>query len=158
MTQVQMKIQGPSRPGDPLAGRFDDPDYSGAPPVAEWVDAEVIEELANGSLRLRVGAHPKAAKIVTAVEGEGVGEFRALGGVDHGRLRTIRQALAALLQDSDASVRTAAESVASLFGRGGRKGVVTQLLNVATNTKREGGMRVMALTLLGVILAQEIDR
>ena len=157
---VQLRIHGPAQRGDPIGERWLDAELARSNPGPEWVDVdEVVSERSDGTLDLRIGDPAKSGRFLYGVvEGVDVGQFRRLGAVGHGELRALKQALAPLLQDADPAIRTATEAIATLFGRGGRKNVVQALTSTATNTKRPVALRVQALTLLGVLLAQEIDR
>lgn len=155
---VTVTIPGPPGPGDPLGRRWETQELAPDNPGPTEVDGVIIGEAQDGRAIIRVGELDKGGREFPADEGSAPFEYQRLGGVTRDILRLLKTQLAPLLQDQDASVRTAAETVAALFGRGGRKGVVQKLMLVATNTKRTSAQRVQALTLLGVLLAQEIDR
>lgn len=155
---VEILIPGPPSQSDPAGMRWladDDRKRSHSP---QWVPGTVVAENPDGTLDVQVGNPRKGGRVLTAAEGTAVGEFRRIAGIRQGDLRAMRQALAPLLQDADPAVRTAAETLAALFGRGGRRNVAQTLIGVANNAGQKSAQRVQALTLLGVLLAQEIDR
>lgn len=155
---VEVLLVGPPSPTDPLGRRWELPELSAQNPGPVWVVAEVVAQNQDGTLDVQIGDAAHGGRTITASEGDRVGQFRRVAGIRHGDLRAIRQALAPLLQDPDAAVRTATETVAALFGRGDRRSVAQTLVGVAANTNQKSAQRVQALTLLGVLLAQEIDR
>lgn len=155
---VQLRIPGPAAASDPLGYRWLNPEERS--PGPEWVEAEVVEEHSDGTLTLKVGHPTRAGRLLPNVEeGADVGQYRRRsGGLERRALRSLRQTLAPLLQDSDSQVRGAAEVVAALFGRGTRAEVLGRLQRRASNARAGSAQRVQALTLIGVLLAQEVDR
>lgn len=155
---VIVKTVGPPSPGDPLGRNWETPELASQNPGPSEVEGLIVGEHPDGRAIIRVGTKAKGGREEPMSEGDGVGEYQRLGGVTRSLLRMLKVQIAPLLQDQDASIRTSAEVVAALFGRGSRKDVVQQLAGVAASTKRASAQRVQALTLLGVLLAQEIDR
>lgn len=150
MTRVRYLAPGVPEPGDPLGARPD------ADPTPTWLDAEVLVDNGDGTFRVRIGKDGPV--IMDATEGEGVRQFRTVSRVRLDELVQIRADFQALLSDSDASVRTAARAVRAFLTGADARQVAADLRTAALNTGLAAATRTQAITLLGLLIAEERDR
>ena len=157
LDKVIVTIPGPPSSSDPAGMRWLEPETNSRNPGSQTVLGEVISQEAEG-LRIRIGDLKHGGYEAVMTEGDGIYEFKRIGGIQHSELRTLKQALAPLLQESNASIKLAAEAIEALFNRGSRKSTVQSLVSIATDTKKTVNQRVQALTFLAVLLSQELER
>jgi hypothetical protein len=96
-------------------------------------------------------------RIENAVEGSLPGEWQHRSGLPSSVVDQLRADFANLLQDADPNVRSAAGAVRAALTQRDVGQSASQLRAAALNTQLAGQTRAMAITLLGLLLAEARD-
>jgi hypothetical protein len=123
-------------------------------PTPVDLPARLIDTNPDGTGVLRVEWQGSRTVFANVQEGSEPGTWRHQSGLPASAVEQLRTDFAALLQDLDPNVRSAAAAVRAALTGNDVGSTANQLRLAALNTALTGQTRAMAITLLGLILVE----
>lgn len=146
---IKYKMRGIPTPGDPYG--VQDPTQT-----PTYVPGKIIRDNGDTTYDIIIQTEfGERAEIQNVSEGTAVGEFRTQSKIQKGSIENLKPRLAALLNDPDQVVSTAAKAMAALLREQNVSTAVSQLISLAENTNISNHLRSQAIIMLGMLLYQE---